>query len=292
MSARVAEYEGLMQDLSGRVNSDDQLLIRKLLGKYADSGNEDAFTAEGSRKRTASSDLGTPEPFTEHQASGRVGSVESLDRLDEDLNRSAISRATGYMGKNSEISWIEQIRRQDESGNEDVEEGDSLHMAFDSGIDGDHATDGKKNVRSSESTYHCDSIPFMVPTHVQPYQLPPRTTADALVACYLESVHPAFPILGRETFTKQYRLFYDKANLRSSNTWMGVLNLVFALAARYSQLVQAPFQDVVDDGYTYFCRARILCLDREALWDHAEIQRTQVTGLTAFYLMATNQISR
>ncbi|KAL9579765.1 MAG: hypothetical protein Q9212_004913 [Teloschistes hypoglaucus] len=292
MSARVAEYEGLMQDLSGRVNSDDQLLIRRLLGKHADSGNEDSSTADGSRKRTASSDSETPEPFTEYQASGRVGSVESLDRLDEDLNRSAISRATGYMGKNSEISWIEQIRRQDESLNEADEEGESLHKVFDSGVDGDHATDGKENVRSSESTYHCDSIPFMVPTHVQPYQLPPRNTADALVACYLESVHPAFPILGKETFSKQYRLFYDKANLRPSNTWMGVLNLVFALAARYSQLVHAPFQDVVDDDYTYFCRARILCLDREALWDHAEIQRMQVTGLTAFYLMAINQISR
>ncbi|KAL9584214.1 MAG: hypothetical protein Q9203_004745 [Teloschistes exilis] len=292
MSARVAEYEGLMQDLSGRVNSDDQLLIRRLLGKYADSGNEEWFAAESSQKRTASSDLGTPEPGTEYQVSGRVGSVESLDRLDEDLNRSPISRATGYMGKNSEISWIEQIRRQDESGKVDVEEGDSLHKAFDSGVDGDYATDGKKNVRSSESTYHCDNVPFMVPNHVQPYQVPPRTTADALVACYLESVHPAFPILGRARLLQQYRIFYDKGNLRPNKNWLGILNLVFALAARYSQLVQTPFQDGVEDDYTYFCRARILCLDREAMWDHAEIQRIQVTGLTAFYLMAINQISR
>lgn len=37
MSARVAEYEGLMQDLSGRVNSDDQLLIRRLLGNVGTS---------------------------------------------------------------------------------------------------------------------------------------------------------------------------------------------------------------------------------------------------------------
>ncbi|KAL8667238.1 MAG: hypothetical protein Q9202_000811 [Teloschistes flavicans] len=292
MSARVAEYEGLLQELSGRVNKDDQLLIRRTLGKYADSGNEDSSTAESSRKRAASSDLETPEPITEHQVTGRVGSVESLDRLDEDLNRSAISRATGYMGKNSEISWIEQIRRQEESGNEDGEEGDSLQMAFDSGIDDDRATNAKTDVRSSDSTYHCDSVLFMVPNYVQPYELPPRTTADALVACYLESVHPAFPILGRVTFSKQYRLFYDQANLRPGNSWMGVLNLVFALAARYSRLVQAPVQDVADDDYTYFCRARLLCLDRDAMWDHAEIQRTQVTGLTAFYLMATNQISR
>ncbi|KAL8687632.1 MAG: hypothetical protein Q9218_006251 [Villophora microphyllina] len=295
MSARVREYESLLQDLSGRVNNDDQLLIRTTLRKYAESGCEDSCTTESSRKRTASSDLETPEPLTEYRVSGRVGSTESLDRLDEDLNRSAISRATGYFGKNSEISWIEQVRRQEESSNDSDEEGGNLQMAFDSGMDGfqpDSAKEAKNIPRLSESTYHCDHMPLELPQNVQPYQLPPRTTADALVTCYLEVVHPAFPILGRITFLKQYRMFYNNANLRPGNSWMGILNLIFAIAARYSRLVRAPVKDIADDDYTYFSRARLLCMDSNAMWDHAEMQRIQVAGLTTFYLMATNQISR
>jgi hypothetical protein len=35
-----------------------------------------------------------------------VGSLDALDVLDEDVNRSKDSRATGYLGKSSEVSWM------------------------------------------------------------------------------------------------------------------------------------------------------------------------------------------
>ena len=190
---------------------------------------------------------------------------------------------------------MEQLRRQTDDVNADGAFEDDSQSILDSDVGGlpNESGEGSQSVPPlTESTYHCDSIPLEIPDHVQAYQLPSRNTADSLLASYLECVHPAFPILGKTRFIKQYQAFYDNPNSRPRSCWSAILNLIFAIAARYMRLAHLEFDGHVDDDFTYFCRARLLGVESAAVWDHAEIQRIQVTGLMCFYLMATNHISR
>ncbi|KAL8724905.1 MAG: hypothetical protein Q9181_006626 [Wetmoreana brouardii] len=301
MAARVTDYEELLLDLSGRVSEADQRLIREALANVRLTPNrDDSATPANSDKKVASDDPETrgQETGTEHQVN-RVGSTESLDRVHEDFNRSPTSRATGFMGKNSEVAWMEQVRRQIDSDDDSEEEENDPQAKFGHGVD--QMVDGfpegspEKALKSrplSESSYHCDDIPLHIQEHIQPYQLPPKGAADALLACYLECVHPAFPILGKVTFVKQYRMFYDNPDLKTGPVWLAILNLVFAIAARYGRIVGADWKAFVDDDYTYFCRARLLGLDTNVVLAHPELQKIQVTGLTTFYLVATSQMTR
>ncbi|KAL8915310.1 MAG: hypothetical protein Q9171_000180 [Xanthocarpia ochracea] len=298
MAARVSGYEALLQDLGDRVCVADQAKIQRALDRENQdgySGQDDSSTAASSRRKTTREGSEPLDSGTERQVAGGKGSTESLDYIEEDLNRSAASRATGFMGKNSEVNWLEQLRRRTEHSGDDVDGMDGSQMTFGSGLDGfpESLGKGSENIHSvSESTYHCDDISLVIQDHVEAYQLPPRDVADVLLSCYLESVHPAFPILGKTTFMKQYQAFYNHPTLQTGPLWLAILNLIFAIAARYSRLVRIEWTTRPDDEHTYFSRARLLGLGTDALWIHGELQRIQVTGLTSFYLMATNQINR
>ncbi|KAL8697220.1 MAG: hypothetical protein Q9224_002422 [Gallowayella concinna] len=278
-----------------RVSEADQVNIQRLLNKDGNSGRDDSSTPASSRRRFTSTESERRNIITEHHVPARKGSIGSLDCIEEDLNRSAASRATGFMGKNSEVNWLGQLRSRTDDAVGNETETDESQMTFGSGLEGvpESFVHGPEKVYSaSESTYHCDDISLVVPEHVQPYQLPTKETADLLLSCYLESVHPCFPILGKTTFVKQYHAFYDNLTLPTGPVWLAILNLLFALAARYGRLIRADWMRDADDEQIYFSRARLLALGSEALWVHGQLQRIQVTGLTSFYLMATNQLNR
>ncbi|KAL8770213.1 MAG: hypothetical protein Q9209_004055 [Squamulea sp. 1 TL-2023] len=298
MAAQVSEYEALLQDLGDRVCEADQAKIQRVLDKGTPdgySGHYESSTTASSQRVPASDEMVSEESGTERHVPARKGSTESLDCISEDLNRSAASRATGFMGKNSEVNWLGELKTRTEHPDSNEEDIDGSRTTFGLGLDGLPDGDVKDPLLThplNESTYHCDDISLVVQDHVQAYHLPPRDIADLLLSCYLDSVHPAFPILGRTTFVKQYQAFYNNPTLQTGPLWLAILNLLFGIAARYSRFVRAEWISRADDEHTYFSRARLLGLGTDVLWDHGELQRIQVTGLTSFYLMATNQINR
>ncbi|KAL8993323.1 MAG: hypothetical protein Q9169_006428 [Polycauliona sp. 2 TL-2023] len=311
MAARVSEYETLLQDLGDRVSAGDHAIIQRVLnndnqGMYhsPDSSNADTSRpkdfvdgvgeenmVDGVGREIMVDGVDPSDSGTERQVPGRKGSTESVDCVNEDLNRTVESRATGFMGKNTEINWLGQLRERTDHAEDMHEECDGFDMYFGSGLDGMPEKGGADHT-ISESTYHCNDFPLEIADHVQPYQLPPRAIADLLLSCYLESVHPTFPILGQTTFVKQYQAYYNNPALQTGPLWLAILNLLFAIAARYSRLVRAEWITRAEDEHTYLSRARLLGLGADALWAHGELQRIQVTGLTSFYLMAANQINR
>jgi hypothetical protein len=74
--------------------------------------------------------------------------------------------------------------------------------------------------------------------------------------------------------------------------WLAIVNLIFAISARYSHVVRAEWRGDDRDHLIYFSRARLLSLDGETLFQHADLQQIQVTALMALYLLCTNQINR
>ncbi len=234
------------------------------------------------------------EPAGEHKVSARVGSNGSMDRISEDFNRDATTKATGFYGKNSELTWIQKLKKQAAShgpdDNEDYKQSPICGDASSTSQAHDY-NDGLSPINAS--SYHCDDLSIFVHEHVEPFEIPIKSTANVLFQSYLDTIHPSFPIIGKSTFMQQYNAYFDSPNQRRPNqNWLAILNMIFAIGARYSHLVQAEWRGDSDDHLVYFTRARMLGFNADAILGHAELQKVQITGLMAFYLMATDQINR
>lgn len=143
-----------------------------------------------------------------------------------------------------------------------------------------------------EGTYHCDDLTLLPLAQVDAYELPPKQAADMLFESYLETVHPTFPFIGKMTFTSQYQTLYENNNVGPGDNWLAILNLIFAIGAKYSHLIQAEWRGDERDHLIYFTRARVLAIDGDSLFSHPDLQQVQVAALASFYLLATNQINR
>ena len=233
-----------------------------------------------------------------------MGSVGSIDRISEDYNRNPTSRATGFIGKNSELNWIHRLQDGIGMWPESVSDGE--------GWSGDRyesqpphnqnpnlqnrepregaSLDNTKGV--SNYTYHCDDLPLLLPDEVGARELPPSKTALCLLEAYMETVHPAFPIIGKITFESQAHALLNDVQMDPGPNWLAILNLVFAIAAKYSHLVEAEWKGDERDHLVYFARARVLGMHSDGLFDHPDLQRVQISGLMAFYLSSIDQINR
>lgn len=240
----------------------------------------------------------------ESDVSGGVGSTGAVDRIEEDFNRSEEARTTGFMGKNSEITWLQKLRQENKFG--DLTGADS-ELEFRKKTGGasplfqnrSPGSEGKKTLPDAvegfsvnESSYHLDDFSVSIPEAIDRFEIPPRETADQLFNAYLESVHPSFPIIGKITFASQYRKFIEGSSLSPGLRWLAILNMIFAIGAKYSHLVQSEWRGDERDHLIYFSRARLLSLNGNTIFNHPDLQQVQVSGLIAFYLLATSQINR
>ena len=62
------------------------------------------------------------ESGAESEGHASAGSTGAVDQTDEDFNRSEGSRTTGFIGKNSHITWLQKLRR---------EQGSEVHVDAD-----------------------------------------------------------------------------------------------------------------------------------------------------------------
>ena len=140
--------------------------------------------------------------------------------------------------------------------------------------------------------FFLDDSQILIIDDVDSLQKPPQHIADHLVELYFQIIHPSFPIIGKVTFWGQYKSFYANPFVRPGKRWLGILNLIFALAANYSRLVQESTEDMHENHVVFFSRAWKLSMGDVALLDHPNLQQVQVEGLTSFYLLTVGQINR
>lgn len=237
----------------------------------------------------------------ESQVSAGVGSNGSLDRIKEDFNRTPLTRATGYIGKNSEVTWMQRLKERAKFGSPSQGAKENETNGLSSAGSKSRTPDGNKSSKAAsegeeiaihEATYHCDDLTLLPPAQVDAYELPPKQAADMLFQNYLETVHPTFPFIGKTTFASQYQTLYENDNVGPGDNWLAILNLIFAIGAKYSHLIQAEWRGDERDHLVYFTRARVLAMNGESLFSHPDLQQVQVAALMSFYLLATNQINR
>jgi hypothetical protein len=185
------------------------------------------------------------------------------------------------MGKNSEITWMQRLQR------EANQRAQGLPGSLDPGQDlkFDNA------ISLHAVNYHLDDLDISVPGPVQLYAMPPRELADHMFEAYLVTVHPFFPIINKPLFSAQYLTFFDSA-ARPGDKWLAILNMIFAIGAKHSHLIEAPWRGDEKDHLVYLTRARILSMNGDVLFSHPDLQQVQVEALIAFYLLASDQINR
>jgi hypothetical protein len=205
--------------------------------------------------------------------------------IEEDFDRDHFSRAVGYVGRSSVISWLHRLSRQVNAGYGALRAHHAVH------VHGESSYVGYEHPYPSPSVFSyyvdCVEIPLV---EVDPYGVPPARIANRLLKIYLLAIHPSFPIIGISTFISQYQYFFNGPSIGPRNSWLAVLNLVFALASLYTD-AQAESQNGKEDHLVYFSRAQSLSTAGNG-FDHLDLQQVQVEGLTSRYLLDAGQINR
>ena len=225
-------------------------------------------------------EAGEPSPLSS------IGSLEAIDRVEEDLNRTKDSQATGFMGKSSEITWMQRLHR----------EAEQRARGNPGALEDDQNEDDKDRFSLHSLNYHLDDLDISVPEPVQLYRTPSRYLANQLFDDYLKTVHPFFPIINKPLFHAQFQTFFDSSSRpgasRPGDKWLAILNAIFAIAAKHAHLTNAPWRGEENDHLVYLTRARLLSMNGEVLFSHPDLQQVQVEALIAFYLLASDQINR
>ncbi|KAJ5123579.1 hypothetical protein N7448_009676 [Penicillium atrosanguineum] len=269
LTTQVNTYETLLRELYPKLDSSsaqrvDQTLRGPLVRSIPSRLIELApnFTPKNDQTFSSGSDLGT---------TGYP--LITIDHTEEDFNRDEKIQAMGFVGEHSEMVWLYRLKR-------DLDQESATP-----------ASDNSDRPSISSLNYFQDDREISTLVNVDPTYRPPQELANALVNTYFEAVHPAFPVIGKTIFQSQYQSFYSSTNVRPGKRWLAVLNLIFAIASKYSLLVES--QPLVNTGedLVFFARAWRLSIGNVAL-DHPNLQQVQVEGLAAFYLLSTGQVNR
>lgn len=124
------------------------------------------------------------------------------------------------------------------------------------------------------------------------FAYPPQAVADELVDRYFQVAHASFPVVGKAIFLSQCRSFYSNSTTHPGNKWMALLNMVFAIAARHSELSGDQPQLDHNIHAVYFSRAWRLHTSESVLLESPNLQQTQVEGLISLYLLSIGQANR
>ncbi|KAJ5767330.1 uncharacterized protein N7511_004946 [Penicillium nucicola] len=276
LSAAVQEYESLLHDLRNATESRTSGWVKALLDKHGQ--NTTPFEYPQSLLSTSQNTVESDKPSSPLS----IGSLEAIDRVDEDLNRTTRTRATGFIGKSSEISWMKRLQKE-------INRRSGRSRTDASGPGKKEPT--KDRVSLHTLNYRLDDLDICVPEAIQLYTLPSKPLANQLLDDYLETVHPFFPIISKSIFRLQYEGLFDHSN-RPNDKWLAILNIIFAISARHAHLIKAPWRGDENDHLVYLTRGRRLSMNGEILFSHPDLQQVQVEGLIAFYLAASDQINR
>lgn len=202
--------------------------------------------------------------------------LNDTDSVGEDLNRSEQSRATGYMGKNSDVAWMRQL-----------EAGLSRQ--------GRHLTSSDETRQyllpvepsTASMSYHLN--------HVYPhglevpdaFALPAKELADHLFHCFFKEVHTVLPIIRENLFIEQYQQLYSNPQKRPGRKWLAIFNMVLAIGSRFCRASRHDGQDIGEEQM-FLSRAKILNYSEI----YGDLQQVQAETLMAFYFLSSSQINR
>lgn len=289
MTEKVADYEKLLNDLAKRVEDADVKLIRSALEKETIYDADDIKSLAGTTMQSIEPIPDGEESGAESDVSGDAGSTGALDRTDEDFTRED-ARRTGFMGKNSDITWLQRLKFENQAP-----ESDNRSLFGSKKAPGDDSApiqETEQGFKVSDTSYHLDDFAVTSYEAVDPYEYPTPEVARQLFNAYMARVHPTFPIVGKANLTTQFNKFVSGQVQRPPEKWLAIINMIFAIGAKYSHLIQADWKGDERDHLIYFTRARLLSISSDTLFQHPDLQSIQIVGLISLYFMCVSQINR
>jgi hypothetical protein len=199
-----------------------------------------------------------------------------VDHTLEDFNRDISLQAIGFIGEHSATAWLYRLR--------------CLIGKTSSNSDGQFEEPARPSIASC--TFFMDDVGILPTNDTDVFAYPPQAVADELVDRYFQVAHASFPVIGKEIFLSQCRSFYSNSTTHPGSKWMALLNMVFAIAGRHSELSGDQTQLDHNTHSVYFSRARRLSMGNGALLDHPNLQQTQIEGLISLYLLSIGQVNR
>lgn len=238
--------------------------------------------SENSHGSPASRDLSTTDPGIHDNLD-----TDAMDLVDENLHEDEQARATGFVGKSSEVQWLRVVAT---ALNDRPDETSSGFSAIPTRLIGQFSD------QVSSFSYWTDCESFELDVYVDPYELPQPDVAERLLQCYMLKVQDSFPVLPKKLFENQFRVYFRALQAGNapclSPKWQAILNLVFAIGAKYSHLANAPWRADGRDHLIYHARAKTFGLNETTIMSPADIPQIQSLGLLAFYWLTVGQISR
>ncbi|KAJ8113960.1 hypothetical protein OPT61_g4047 [Boeremia exigua] len=309
-------FVALFKDLGPQLNERDRKRIQDVIDNAEDDMIDSIPAASslkllGKRSRKPSTSRSPNEDnntkkYGEARVTASVGSNEDLDYLDEDLLRSRESRQTGYVGQVSKVQWLRSVQQQSQN-----QEGEPFGLPYGPPGSSEHSADqrsealhqrrrecGFASIRHvTDATFYLDSDSIELDIVINPYELPDPEIAEQLLNCYMETVHGSFPIVP-PSFEDQVHRFTSSVRqnrpFQVPDRWRAILNLVFAIGAKYSHMIGTERRGRDRDHLTYMTRAsQLLSLnDNVALTSSPDITLVQATAVFSLYFLVIGHVSR
>ncbi|KAF2856860.1 hypothetical protein T440DRAFT_12250 [Plenodomus tracheiphilus IPT5] len=289
----------LLRDLRARASSDEQGRIDDLLSNVV----ADVADAASSLQRSPDKNYEAEHSEDQGEAniSAEVGSSGDLDLVDEDLMRDEQTRATGFIGKASEIQWLRKLHT---DGGNDKNDGPYGPPGQDREAAAERLAALRHRQRvnpvplmhTSKANYYLDEEPLETDFMADPMEMPPFETAERLMKAFMESCHNSFPFLAKKAVMNEFYLYYAASQrgkpYSPPQKWLATINLVFAIGAVYSHLIAAEWCADDRDHLMYYSRACTLGLKDPWWFSHPDLPQMQITGLLSFYYLSIGRVNR
>ncbi|KGO78389.1 Transcription factor, fungi [Penicillium italicum] len=281
ITSQLQHYESLVRDIYPKFDAELAKVVDQALKKVSEHSmarsSEIRLLEKPNNPQISSLSLSSPTVAKvpdETDSSTRMPSY--VDHTVEDFNGDISLQATGFVGEHSATAWLYRLR--------------CLIGQTSSNPDGQFEESARPSISSCAFFMDDTGIPPIKDLDVFAY--PSQVVADELVDRYFQVAHASFPVVGKEIFLSQCRSFYSNSTTHPGNKWMALLNMVFAIAARHSELSGDQSQLDHNIHAVYFSRAWRLHTRDTLLLENPNLQQTQVEGLISLYLLTIGQVNR
>ncbi|CAI7599005.1 unnamed protein product [Penicillium viridicatum] len=259
ITTQLQHYEALVREIYPKLDTELAKAVDQALGQISSISLSSPTAAK------------TPD---ETDSSTRTPSY--VDHTVEDFNGDISMQAVGFVGEHSATAWLYRLK--------------CLIGQTSSNLDGQVEESSRPSISSCAFFMDDTAIPPINDLDVFAY--PSQATADELVDRYFQVAHASFPVVGKEIFLIQCRSFYSNSTTQPGKKWMALLNMVFAIAARHSELSGDQSQLDHNIHTVYFSRAWRLHTSESVLLEDPNLQQTQVEALISLYLLSIGQVNR
>ncbi|KAJ6273224.1 hypothetical protein PSV08DRAFT_385628 [Bipolaris maydis] len=324
-NARNDALVSILKDLSLRLEGDDRQRVIDALQNSDDESTPPAFTPSSSSQLSVASLYQKQEhshlqPTTTSSSTQVLGSSidcnqSSLPRLDgilpdesDDEGEEAVADLfdvveVGFPSQVSEVQWLQSLRNRVQVvgplGLEPTSA--SVPMAFQTPpapiSSSAFTTASQVPSYIAPITYYMDDEGDKIIHGGNPFELPSEQIASFLFHYFKRTVQKSFPILPamlEAQLHQYYSLSYSHKEVHYPQNWFALVNLVFAIGAKFSHLIQNDWRAATLDHVTYISRAYQLFAMNDSAFGFStpDLSSTQAAGLFSIYYMSVGHFNR